>query len=126
MKRLLVASLLLGGSLFAAMNNMPTFRDYDSNGDGKITKAEFQHEQQMRMQQKAQEGKMMRNAANAPSFSDIDANHDGYINIYEFRNHRKEMMQNKMQNKSMNQMGPGMNKCSGMGQGQGMGQGKNR
>jgi len=100
----------------AAMGqNMPSFNDYDTNKDGKITQKEFTYQQQERMQKKAEEGKMMRNAGNAPSFSDIDTNGDGVINRNEFRNHQKMQMRNKNMQKN------GMGKCSGQGMGQGMG-----
>lgn len=131
MKRITIAALLISGSLMAAMgNNMPSFKDYDSNNDGMITKKEFTYEHQHRMQEKAEEGKMMRNAGNAPAFGDIDTNGDGVINMREFRNHQKMQMQNMKKNKMMKcsgqgmgqGMGKGMSKCTG----QGMGQGPNR
>ena len=129
MKRFTIATLLITSSLMAAMgNNMPSFKDYDTNNDGKITQKEFTYEHQHRMQERAEEGKMMRNAQNAPDFADIDTNGDGVINMHEFRNHQKMQMQNKNMNKnnmgkcSGQGMGKGMGKCSG----QGMGQGPNR
>ncbi|WP_345992549.1 EF-hand domain-containing protein [Sulfurimonas sp. HSL-1716] len=141
MKRLTIVSLVVCGSLMAAMgNNMPSFGDYDTNKDGKITQKEFNYERQERMKEKAEEGRMMRNAQNAPNFSDIDTNGDGVINKREFQIHQRNEMRNKKMQKNgmkkcsgqgmgpgMNQgMGQGMKKCSGQGMGPGMGQGKNR
>ncbi len=104
MKRFTIASLLIGSSLMAAMGaNMPSFNDFDTNKDGKITQQEFESTQQARMQQKAESGKMMKNAANAPAFSDIDTNGDGAISKDEFANHQKNNMMNKR-----SQMGQGM------------------
>ena len=67
---------------------MPTFSDFDNNADGKVTQAEFENTQQMRMTENAEAGKMMRNAGNAPMFSDIDTNKDGYIDQAEFQMHQ--------------------------------------
>ncbi|WP_345985574.1 hypothetical protein WCX49_00215 [Sulfurimonas sp. HSL-1656] len=110
MKRMsLAATLLLGGTLFAAQGMMSSFNDFDANGDGMITQAEFENTQQARMTKQAESGKMMRNAANAPAFGDIDANADGNIDATEFRNHQMNRMQQRP---------------AGMGQGAGMGTGK--
>ncbi|WP_345979558.1 EF-hand domain-containing protein [Sulfurimonas sp. HSL3-2] len=131
MKRFTIATLLITSSLMAAMgNNMPSFKDYDTNNDGKITQQEFNYEHQHRMQERAEEGRMMRNAQNAPDFADIDTNGDGIINRNEFRNHQKMQMQNKNMNMNKNTMGKctgqGMNQGMGKCTGQGMGQGPNR
>ena len=96
MKRIsLAAALLLGGTLFAAQGMMSSFNDFDANGDGVITQAEFENTQQARMTKQAESGKMMRNAANAPAFGDIDANADGNIDATEFRNHQMNRMQQR-------------------------------
>lgn len=129
MKRLTIATLLISGSLMAAMGqNMPSFADFDANKDGKLTQKEFEYSQQERMKTKAEAGKMMKNAGNAANFSDIDTNGDGVVTRNEFQNHQKIQMQNNMMQK--NGMGQGMGKCSGQGMGNGMGagmgQGKNK
>ncbi|WP_419771407.1 MAG: EF-hand domain-containing protein [Candidatus Marinarcus sp.] len=64
--------------------NMPTFESFDANNDGSITPAELDHARATRMEQKASQGKMMKNAGNQPAFADIDTNNDGVISKDEF------------------------------------------
>ena len=45
------------------------------------------------MEQKASEGKMMKNVGNQPPFSDIDTNNDGNISKEEFLNHQMKQRQ---------------------------------
>lgn len=59
--------------------NMPTFQERDSNGDGVITQAEFDSFKEARMLKNAEAGKQLRNAGNSPQFADIDVNSDGKI-----------------------------------------------
>lgn len=108
MKRLGLATIMLGSALFAAQGTMSSFGDFDADGNGKITQNEFESAQQARMTKQAESGKMMRNAANAPQFGDIDTNGDGSIDKNEFKVHQQTRMQNR----------PGMGQ--GMGQGKGM------
>ena len=112
MKRLCITALILIGALAAAQGNMmPSFSDFDSNSDGKVTQSEFENTQQKRMAAQAEAGKMMRNAGNAPAFDTIDTNGDGSISSEEFQTHQ-----------ASNRGSRGM----GRGQGMGMGQGMNR
>jgi Ca2+-binding EF-hand superfamily protein len=82
--------------------NRPTFTTYDLNNDGKITQKEFYDGQAERMTQKADEGKMMRNAGKAPTFESIDANSDGVVTQTEFSTHQMNRM-----NRNMRGMGQG-------------------
>jgi Ca2+-binding EF-hand superfamily protein len=75
--------------------NLPTFAEFDLNNDGAITQKELEEARAKRMNQKAQEGKMLRNVGNAPAFSTMDKNNDGIINQEEFTLHQTEQMQNK-------------------------------
>ncbi|MCF6205638.1 MAG: DUF1104 domain-containing protein [Sulfurovum sp.] len=77
------------------MQNRPTYADYDLNRDGKITADEFSKAQASRMTQRANQGKMMKNAGNAPTFEMIDANKDGIISQAEFNAHQLQQ-RNKM------------------------------
>lgn len=95
MKRISITALLLGGVLFAAPGLMPSFDDFDTNGDGKITQTEFENTQQARMTKQAKSGKMMRNAANAPSFGDIDTDDNGAIDATELKNHQMAHMKER-------------------------------
>ena len=49
--------------------NMPVFADFDLNGDGKITEAEFTEARTARISQRAQEGRQMRGLTDALSFA---------------------------------------------------------
>ena len=118
MKRLIFVSLFISGALLAAMGgNMPSYSDFDTDGNGKVTQTEFKNAQQTRMSKQAESGKMMRNADNAPMFKDLDTNNDGIVTPVEFRNHQRTQMQNRVN------QNPNMGQGSGMGQGTGMGQG---
>lgn len=89
MKYVLIAGLVVGSVLMAGMGNMvPSFGDFDSDKDGKVTQVEFENTQQKRMTEKAEAGKMMRNAQNAPTFEDIDTNADGSFDATEFSAHQ--------------------------------------
>jgi len=101
------------------MKNQPTFTEYDLNNDGKITQSELEEARAKRMSQKAQEGKMLRNAGNAPAFTDMDKNNDGSLNQEEFRLHQTEQM------KKWNKRNCATGNCPGMGMGQGKGMMKN-
>lgn len=108
MKRLTLASLLISSALIAGMGyNMPSYSDFDTDNNGKVTQTEFENAQQARMTKQAEAGRMMRNAGNAPTFKDIDTNNDGLIDSSEFSKHKQEQK-------------------AKMGQDSGMGQGKNR
>ncbi|MBT8343698.1 MAG: DUF1104 domain-containing protein [Sulfurovum sp.] len=77
------------------VKNQPTFAEFDLNNDGAITQKELEEARTKRMNQKAKEGKMLRNAGNAPAFATMDKNNDGILNQEEFRLHQTEQMKNK-------------------------------
>lgn len=92
MKTLIIASLLVSSLLWAGRGyDMPSFSEFDADGDGAITQVEFENNRQKRMQKKAEEGRMLRNAANAPTFTEIDLDGNGYIDQNELKIHQKEM-----------------------------------
>jgi Ca2+-binding EF-hand superfamily protein len=91
MKSLVIASLLVSTLLLAAKGyDMPSFNEFDTNGDGVITQVEFDNSRQKRMQEKSEEGRLLRNAANAPSFEDIDLDGNGNIDQKEFKIHQQK------------------------------------
>jgi hypothetical protein len=77
--------------------NMPTFADFDLDGDGAITEEEFYKARAERIAKRAQEGRKMKNLANAPSFDDIDTDDDGSVSPDEFGAHQAEHRKNKSQ-----------------------------
>jgi len=70
--------------------NMPTYADFDLNGDGKITEEEFNQSHAARMAERAAEGRQMKNAGDFPGFSGLDTNDDGLISEEELSAHQKE------------------------------------
>ena len=79
------------------MMQMPQFSDYDLNNDGAIEEKEFDDARAKRMSERAQEGRMLKNAGNAPAFADIDTDKNGKITPDEFQAHQQ---QNRMKNKT--------------------------
>jgi hypothetical protein len=71
------------------------FASYDANSDGIIEKAEFENVRSKRMQEKAEAGRPMRNAANAPEFSEFDANGDGKLTSEELQAGQNARMQQR-------------------------------
>lgn len=76
-------------------SNMPTFADFDLNGDGVIHPQEFNDARAKRVSERTKEGHPMRNVGHMPTFSDIDSNGDGEISPEEFSayqaQHRQQM-----------------------------------
>jgi hypothetical protein len=79
------------------MRNMPSFSEFDRNGDGSISKQEFDQARANRVKERSQQGYPMRNLANAPTFKEMDLNGDGRITAREFSTaqsqHRQQMLQ---------------------------------
>jgi Ca2+-binding EF-hand superfamily protein len=69
---------------------MPTFADFDQDGDGRITEAEFNEGHAKKMSEMAAQGRSMKHAENAPGFTGIDTNDDGEISEDEFAAHQAE------------------------------------
>ena len=70
--------------------NMPTFADFDLDGDGKIVEQEFNTAHDKKMSEMAAEGRQMKHVGDAPGFSGIDTNDDGEISEQEFAAHQAE------------------------------------
>ena len=84
-----------GGKIAAGMQHhkfnqrQNMFRFFDVNGDGKISRFEWEQRRQERMQERAQQGKPMKNAGKV-RFEDIDLNRDGYIDRVEMKRYRQK------------------------------------
>ncbi|WP_242469608.1 EF-hand domain-containing protein [Rhabdochromatium marinum] len=63
---------------------MPSFQDFDANGDGQLTQTEFEQARAQRIAERSQQGYQMRGLASAPSFADMDTNNDGVMDPDEF------------------------------------------
>lgn|GEM_PF-5135690 len=79
-----------GSNRRGGRKSMPTFSDFDSNNDGKITKEEFIESRGQRVKSRAKDGRKMKGLKNMPSFADIDKNNDGNIDKAEFDTHLQE------------------------------------
>ncbi len=90
-----------------------TFAEFDSDGDGSISKEELTIAREARKSKNAEDGKLLRNAQNAPDFSTIDTNGDGSIDSTEFIAHQTTQMKNHLNNASSQRMRQG-----GQGRGQ--------
>ena len=71
-----------------AQINMPTYADFDLNGDGALLREEFYEARGQLMRKRAEQGYPMRNAANAPPFERVDVNRDGKITQQEFSDYQ--------------------------------------
>ncbi|WP_328983428.1 EF-hand domain-containing protein [Thiorhodovibrio winogradskyi] len=63
---------------------MPSFSDFDADGDGQITQEEFEQARAERIAERSSQGYQMRGLADAPSFADLDTNGDGTLDEKEF------------------------------------------
>ena len=81
------------------------FSDFDMDGNGFVSEAEFYSVREQRMAARASEGKKMRCAQYAPSFADLDTDGDGQLSPDELTAGQKAHM----------------GKCKEMGQGGGKG-----
>ena len=89
---------LTAGAALAADSDLPSrgpvpFEVFDSDGDGYIDEQEFNRVHNERIQQRASEGRMMRNMGNAPAFTDLDSNDDGRVSPQEHRAHQQQRQQ---------------------------------
>jgi Ca2+-binding EF-hand superfamily protein len=87
---MMVTPLWAQGAQNGKGKNMPTFAEFDLNGDGGITGNEFNTAHAERIAKHAQEGRKMKNLANACSFADIDTDGDGVVTPNEFSAHQVE------------------------------------
>jgi Ca2+-binding EF-hand superfamily protein len=74
--------------------NMPSFSDFDLNGDGVLLKEEFYDARAKRMYDRAEQGFALRNADKAPAFESVDTNGDGKVDAKEFEYHQQQHRKN--------------------------------
>ncbi|MDQ1268045.1 MAG: hypothetical protein QG560_688 [Campylobacterota bacterium] len=68
--------------------DMPKFESFDLNSDGTLTENELDEAREKRVQERKEEGRMLRNAKEHYEFSRMDANQDGVVNKQEFLDHQ--------------------------------------
>lgn len=69
---------------------MPTFADFDKDGNGAIDETEFNRGHAEHMSKMAAAGHKMKHAPDSPGFAGIDSNGDGVISKDEFAAHHAE------------------------------------
>jgi Ca2+-binding EF-hand superfamily protein len=72
---------------------MPSFSEYDLNGDGEIVEKEFNAARGTRTMERAKQGYQLKNVGSAPSFGDLDTDGDGKISTEEFGAHQSQRRQ---------------------------------
>ena len=75
--------------------SMPTFADFDGNGDGRITEQEFTDARSQRIAERATEGRAMRGLSQALDFKEIDTNGDAGLSREEFDASQRRHVQNR-------------------------------
>ncbi|PKO69143.1 MAG: hypothetical protein CVU22_05560 [Betaproteobacteria bacterium HGW-Betaproteobacteria-16] len=75
--------------------SMPTFADFDGNGDGRITEQEFIDARSKRIAERATEGRVMRGLSEAGDFKDVDTNGDASLSPEEFDAYQSRHGQNR-------------------------------
>lgn len=110
--RLFTVSMLFVASALMAEALPPkgplAFETYDKNSNGLVSAQEFNEIQTQRMLQKAQSGKMMKNAKTPATFVSIDLNNDGAITQQELTAHQQTQMNQKMNQKNSKMKNRGM------------------
>jgi hypothetical protein len=87
--------LLSLGAAQAGPPGPPPFAYFDLDGDGKITEQEFNTARAQRMEERARQGYLLRNAGRHPPFGQLDRDEDGYLTpqeMYAARAARWEQM----------------------------------
>ena len=84
---------------------MPTFAEFDLNGDGKIVEQEFNTGHAKKMGEMAAEGRQMKHVGECPGFAGIDTNNDGEISEQEFATHQAEHHKQMHESKHKSEQG---------------------
>lgn len=98
--KVVLLGVALACSTFVIAEDLPdrgpvSFGAYDTDGDGIITRSEFNSLKERRMNQKEEQGRLMRNAYMSPVFEDVDTNKDGMISKNELRIHQQTRLQDR-------------------------------
>jgi Ca2+-binding EF-hand superfamily protein len=94
-----------------AHHQPPAFSEFDQDGDGFVSEAEFNSFRKARHEAMAKAGKPMKGMASAPSFSDVDADGDGRLTESELTTAQQA------HHKAMREAHAGMGMHEGMHQG---------
>ena len=92
----------------------PAFQEFDADGDGFVSEAEFNATRAARHAKMAEEGRPMKGMATAPGFADLDTDGDGRLSEAEL------VAGQKAHHAAMREAHGGMGRHHGMHQGKGM------
>ncbi|OHD98052.1 MAG: hypothetical protein A3E21_00260 [Sulfurimonas sp. RIFCSPHIGHO2_12_FULL_36_9] len=67
---------------------VPTFESFDLNSDGHLTESEMKEAREKRVQEKKDEGRMLRNSKDYCEFSKVDSDGDGKVTRDEFKTYQ--------------------------------------
>ena len=99
LKTLLLSAALACSSLVVAQDlsdrGPVPFSTYDTDGNGIINKGEFNSLKEKRMNQKENQGRLLKNAYMSPAFEDVDRDKDGEISKDELKIHQEIRLQDR-------------------------------
>jgi len=85
----MLVGLVVSSALFAGSENLvPSFSDFDTNRDGKVTKGEFETVLEQRVKKQRDTTKIENNIDQKPSFQAMDSNKDSYVDVVEFSEYK--------------------------------------
>ncbi len=99
--KLMMTCLFVAGTTLLVAKTLPSngplpFATYDSDNNNVITLEEFDAIKKQRMNQKKEEGRLLRNNEYSSKFVDIDKNADGVINQDELKIYQESRYNSRM------------------------------
>lgn len=91
MTKTVILSLLVSGALFAGNENMiPSFSDFDTNRDGKISQEEYKTTQKNRAAKEHETTKTVTTTDLKASFNKMDTNKNEFVDTVEYSEYKAD------------------------------------